>query len=53
MLLNRSIPSFKINDKDEGNSISKNANKRKNNKAKEFHKVDKTMHANDFFMGLM
>ena len=53
MLLNRSIPSFKINDKDEGNSISKNANKRKNNKAKEFHKVDKAMHANDFFMGLM
>lgn len=53
MLLNRSIPSFKINDKDEGNSIGKNANKRKNNKAKEFHKVDKTMHANDFFMGLM
>lgn len=53
MLLNRSIPSFKINDKDDANSIGKNTNKRKNNKAKEFHKVDKAMHANDFFMGLM
>lgn len=51
MLLNRSIPSFKV-DKDEYSR-----NNGKNNKfsksTKEYHSIDKSMHANDFFMDMM
>lgn len=51
MLLNRSIPSFSMNDKDKDDYGS--PKKRKNKSLKEFHAIEGTMHANDFFMGFM
>ncbi len=53
MLLNRSIPSFKIDDK-EGEGVSSKL--RDNNRSKtnrQFHKVNGSVSANDFFMGMM
>lgn len=50
MLLNRSIPSFKV-DKDEygNNDVSNKFNKSQ----KKYHDIDKSIHANDFFMDMM
>ena len=51
MLLNRSIPSFKVN----GNESGYKKNKKNVPKAagKEYHKIDRAIHANDFFMDMM
>lgn len=53
MLLNRSIPSYNTNNKESeyGGGRSKKSNK--NKVQKELHEIDKTQHANDFFMGMM
>jgi len=53
MLLNRSIPSFKVSDKEKGEEGSRGKNNSQNKAQKEYHKVDKAVHANDFFMDLM
>lgn len=49
ILLNRSIPSFNTNTKDE----SRNSSRKQNKPQKEYHKIDKSISANDFFMGMM
>jgi hypothetical protein len=52
MLLNRSIPSFKTDNKDN----TSGCNRRRNNSNKsnrQFHKVNGSISANDFFMGMM
>jgi hypothetical protein len=49
ILLNRSIPSYNTNIKDEPKSDSRKQRKPQ----KEYHKIDKSISANDFFMGLM
>lgn len=48
ILLNRSIPSFNTN-KDETRKGSRQQKKTQ----KEYHKIDKQISANDFFMGFM
>ena len=50
MLLNRSIPSFKMKD-DENGGIRKN--KKKYEPSKSFTAVNKPTSANDFFMAMM
>ena len=49
ILLNRSIPSFNTNTKDEQRKSSRQQKKPQ----KEYHKIDKPISANDFFRGLM
>lgn len=51
MLLNRSIPSFKVN-KDEYGNNDVRGNKF-NKSQKKYHDIDKSIHANDFFMDMM
>lgn len=53
MLLNRSIPSFKVDNKEHNNESGRNKKNSQNKAQKEYHKVDKAVHANDFFMDLM
>lgn len=53
MLLNRSIPSFKSSDKESEGKGSRGKNNSPNKAQKEYHKIDKEVHANDFFMDLM
>ncbi len=52
MLLNRSIPSFKATEDNNGKSSGHRQNNR-NKTSKQYHRVDKAMHANDFFMDMM
>lgn len=49
ILLNRSIPSFNTNTKDEPRKGSRQQKKPQ----KEYHKIDEPISANDFFMGMM
>lgn len=49
MLLNRSIPSFNLDDKDEKQERTNISTKPQ----KEFHPIEGSMHANDFFMSFM
>lgn len=49
ILLNRSIPSFNTNTKDE----PRNGSRQQNKPQKEYHKIDKPISANDFLMGMM
>lgn len=49
ILLNRSIPSFSTNTKDEPRNDSRQQKKPQ----KEYHKIDEPISANDFFMGFM
>ena len=49
ILLNRSIPSFNANTKEEARKGSTKQKKPQ----KEYHKIDEPISANDFFMGLM
>ena len=50
MLLNRSIPTF--NTKKDKDGESDNINNKKFTH-KEHHNIEKSQHANDFFMGMM
>lgn len=52
MLLNRSIPSFKIDNEEEKDEMNRE-DKRKNKPQKEFKPIEGAIHANDFFMDFM
>ena len=53
MLLNRSIPSFKVDEKEGVNESGKNRDRELGKAQKKYHRVDKAIHANDFFMDMM
>lgn len=53
MLLNRSIPSFNMDEKEVTNGGGKGRDNGLGIAQKKYHKVDKAIHANDFFMDMM
>jgi hypothetical protein len=53
MLLNRSIPSFKVDEKEATSGSGKNGDNGLRIAQKKYHRVDKAIHANDFFMDMM
>lgn len=53
MLLNRSIPSFKVDEKEATSGSGKSRDNELRIAQKKYHRVDKAIHANDFFMDMM